>query len=254
MEEQNDLEQVSTADVLAEVERRQAEKRRLKNKRLRRLVIGADRFIFWLSKHWLALFNTLAFLYVGLPTLAPILMALGIHRPASIIYLIYRPLCHQLPQRSWFLFGPKLAYRLPELMERGVVSSAWTRDFIGNEAMGYKMAFCQRDFAIYGTIFLAGIVYGLLRRRWDIKPLPLWVYIGVGIVPMGIDGGLQLISYILPLLLSDPPIRSYETTPLMRTVTGALFGWATVWLAYPYFHQSMEEIRRSLQQRFGWGD
>jgi hypothetical protein len=37
----------------------------------------------------------------------------------------------------------------------------------------------------------------------------------------------------------------------MRVITGALFGLATVWLAYPIFQETMEELRESLHQRLG---
>lgn len=220
-----------------------------------RFVLLANRFILWLSKHWLAAFNTLAFLYVGLALLAPILMQAGLEGPARIIYTVYRSQCHQLPQRSWFLFGPRIAYRLPELMERAgdAVSDPWARSFVGSEALGYKMAFCQRDTAIFGAILLSGLVYGVLRTALgrEVHPIAWWVYVGLGLAPMAIDGGYQFLSYALPLLFSSSPITPYEATPLMRTLTGVLFGWATVWLTYPYVQEAMDDIRRSLQQRLG---
>jgi uncharacterized membrane protein len=217
-------------------------------------VAAADRFIFWLSKHWLAVFNVLAFLYVGLPFLAPTLMHLGAERGAWLIYTIYRPLCHQLPQRSWFLFGPQLAYRLPELMKLAgdAVTGPFSNSFIGNETLGYKVAFCQRDTAIYGAIFLFGLLFGVLRRRWNVRPLPWWAYILLGLVPMGLDGGYQLLSYLVPLVLPSISLQPYEATPLMRALTGTLFGWATVWLAYPYVQESMDDVRESLHSRLGW--
>jgi uncharacterized membrane protein len=132
------------------------------------------------------------------------------------------------------------------------VTGAFSEGFVGSETVGYKVAFCQRDVAIYGTIFLFGLLYGLLRRRWDVRPLPWWAYILIGLVPMGLDGGYQLLSYALPLIFPNIGLKPYETTPLMRVVTGTLFGGATVWLAYPYVHSSMEDVRTSLQQRFGW--
>ncbi len=248
------FEKPSAAELVEEVDRRQQKEGGRRGDRTTRFIVAADRFIFWLSRHWLAVFNGLAFLYVGLPFLAPTLMQLGAEGAASVIYTMYRPLCHQLPHRSWFLFGPQLSYRLPELMELAgeSVSGPWARDFVGNQAVGYKMAFCQRDTAIYGAIFLFGVVYGLLRRRWNVRPLPWWAYILLGIVPMGLDGGYQFLSYALPLIFPGASLNPYETTPLMRLITGTLFGWATVWLAYPYVQESMDDIRASLERRFGW--
>ena len=68
-------------------------------------ISGGDRFMFWISRHYLALFNLFVFLYVGLPILAPVLMKVGADLPANIIYTIYKPLCHQFGFRSFYLFG-----------------------------------------------------------------------------------------------------------------------------------------------------
>lgn len=55
-----------------------------------------------------------------------------------LIYRAYGYICHQLPQRSWFLFGPKLTYTL-------VITGVWPaqsadelRLFVGTPAMGWK--------------------------------------------------------------------------------------------------------------------
>jgi len=243
---------VTTADVLAEVERRRAVAQPVISKRQRKIVILADRFVFWLSRHWLAVFNALAFLYVGLPILAPVLMRLGIERPAMIIHFFYRPLCHQLPWRSWFLFGPQFAYTLPDLVERlgaDAMTIPQAATFIGNEAMGYKVAICQRCVAIYGAIFIFGLLYTLGRRR--VRPLPWWGYV-LGLLSMAADGGYQLFSIIVLFLFPDFPIISYESTPLKRTITGAIFGLVTIWLAYPYVQETMDEFRETLHEKFGW--
>jgi len=254
MDEQNNPGQPSTAEVLAEVERRRAKARRPVSKGQHRVVILADRFIFWLSKHWLAIFNALAFLYVGLPTLAPVLMHLGLTGPALLIHAIYRPQCNQLPQRSWFLFGPQFTYTPSEFMERvgiDVVHNLLVAGtFVGDEVVGYKMGLCERCTAIYGAILLSGLLYALGRRR--VRPLPLWAYVSFGLLPMGIDGGYQFLSAVLLFLRPDFPIRPYESTPLMRVVTGLLFGLTTVWLAYPLVQETMKEFHDKLQRRFGW--
>ena len=245
--------QPSTAEVLAEVERRRAQSRPPVSERQRRIVIIADRFVFWLSKHWLAVFNALAFLYIGLPVLAPVLMALGARVPAQAIYAVYRPLCNQLPQRSWFLFGPQFTYTLPELAEwigGDALAGAWAQDFVGNGTVGYKVALCERCAAIYGGIFFFGLLYVLGRRR--VRPLPWWAYLGLGIVPMVLDGGYQFLSYALAIFWPEGQVVPRETTPALRTITGALFGLATVWLAYPYIQEAMDEFHETLQERFGW--
>jgi len=245
---------VTTAQVLAEVERRRAE-RRGTGGILRRTTLAVDRFAFWFSKHWLFAFNAFFLFYVGLPILAPILMHWGVEGTAKIIYTVYRPLCHQLPQRSFFLFGPQLVYPGVELMElfgMNVGLDTVTRAFVGNEAVGYKTALCQRDIAIYGLILLSGLLYGLLRRNCKIPSLPWWAYIGIGVMPMLLDGGYQFVANLVAYIWPDGPMTAHETTPTLRVITGALFGLATVWLSFPLVQEAMEDVKKSLHRRFGW--
>ena len=71
-------------------------------------VIAVDRWIYWISRHWLLIFNVPIGLYIGLPWLAPLFMQLGWTTAGYFIYLIYSTQCHQLPQRSYttaFLFS-----------------------------------------------------------------------------------------------------------------------------------------------------
>jgi len=68
---------------------------------------------------WLVLIGVFGGIYVILPLLAPAFMHLGWNVPGRAIYFIYSWLCHQLPERSFFLFGPKFTYSLAE------VQAAW---------------------------------------------------------------------------------------------------------------------------------
>ena len=216
----------------------------------------ADRFVHWLSRRWLAVLNTIALAYAGLPVVAPVLIYLGLEWPGRVIHAVYRPLCHQLPQRSFFLFGPRFTYGLAELAELlgpAFVEEPWSGAFVGNAELGYKMALCQRDMAIYGAILVAGLAYGLLRRRWRVRPLPWWAYLGFGVIPMLADGGYQWISYALALLLPSLAVLPHETTPALRVVTGALFGLCTVWLAYPHIEDTMAEMRDSQERKTNRG-
>ncbi|MDX1601005.1 MAG: DUF2085 domain-containing protein [Anaerolineales bacterium] len=205
--------------------------------------------LLFFARHWLAAFNLLVFLYVGLPFAAPVLMQAGAERPARWIYTAYSPMCHQLAFRSWFLFGDQPAYprelagvNLTPFEEATGIpgDDLWAaRDFVGNEQVGYKVAFCERDVAIYGGILLAGLLYSQLRDK--LKPLPLWAWVLFGVVPIGLDGGTQLISELPLPIISAFPAR--ESTPFLRTLTGGLFGIMNVWLAYPYVEETMGETR-----------
>jgi uncharacterized membrane protein/glutaredoxin len=208
--------------------------------------IFLNRFLFAISRHWLALFNLLVLLYVGIPFLAPLFMKAGLEGPARLIYSIYSPLCHQLPYRSWFLFGEQAAYPLAAAGVGGEtfqdISSiapydlSTVRLLIGDAQIGYKVALCERDVAIYGAILLGGLLFALVRHR--LKPIPVWMWFVVGILPIALDGGSQLLS-ALPFF--NFPIR--ESTPILRTITGTLFGLANVGLAYPYVEEAMQDTR-----------
>lgn len=220
-------------EVLAEVERRRA------GRAVASPPGAADRLLLWLARHWLALVNLAALLYMGLPFAAPILMRAGLPLPAQIIYAMYRPLCHQLPYRSWYLFGEQLAYTYDQLAANVGEEALVPHGYVGDPELGYKVALCQRDTAIYGSILLAGLAYAM-SRRWS--PLPFWAYIVFGVVPIGLDGGLQLVTYLLAYVLPDLAVTPLESSPLRRVITGTLFGVATVWLVYPRLQEVAAEI------------
>ena len=70
------------------------------------------RLTYGISRHWILVFSIFLGLYVGLPFLAPLFKEIGWEGPAKAIYFIYSYLCHQMPQRSFFLFGEKTMYSL----------------------------------------------------------------------------------------------------------------------------------------------
>lgn len=188
-----------------------------------------DGAVLWIARHWLALFNSLVALYLILPFLAPVLARSGMTFPASILYSAYSATCHQLPERSYFLFGEQPFYSLTSLERSGLEPAEGLfqrRAFRGNGSTGYKVAICQRDVAIYSSVVGAGLLFGLLRGR--IRSISLKLYI-VLLIPLAVDGISQLIG-----------LR--ESSWWLRTVTGALFGGASVWLAYPYIEAAMRDV------------
>ncbi len=223
----------------------------------------ASRVIAWLARHWLLAFGTLWGLYVGLPWLAPVLMKLGATGAGSIIYLVYSTQCHQLPERSYFLFGPKFMYPLPAIL------SAWPygtdptvlRQFIGNSAMGWKVAWSDRMVSLYTAVFAGAVLYGLFRRR--IRRLPLWGLV-LAALPVGLDGGTHFLSdlfarsvvvgfrdsnaWLAALTGNNLPSWFYAGDALgsfnwwMRLLTGVIFGLALVWALFPMIEESAREI------------
>jgi uncharacterized membrane protein len=217
----------------------------------------SDGFTYWLSKHYLALLNLFVGLYVGLAFLAPVLMKAGAETPANLIYRVYGGVCHQLAYRSFFLFGeqavyPRAAAGQDELLsfnqatgigegnDAADISAA--RNFLGDQVVGYKAALCERDLAIYGSILLFGLLFAITGRR--IKPLPWYLWLIFGILPIALDGFSQFFS--------QPPfnfIAYRESTPFFRVITGALFGFTTAWFGYPMIELSMRDTREMMEAK-----
>lgn len=207
--------------------RTKAEKMDLWTERVTRWVTGIAHAV---SVHWLLMLNLAMALWAGLPFLAPVLAQAGYTRSAQLLYWFFQPLCHQIPERSFFLFGRQWTYSYEEL-SRLLGGAAVPQRWVGEAEIGFKVAVCERDVAIYGFALLAGLLFGLVRRR--LKPLSLRVF-GLLILPMAIDGVGQMIG------LWD--------NIWSRVATGALFGIVCVWLALPYVERGMGEVRQETER------
>jgi uncharacterized membrane protein len=211
-------------------------------------------------------------IFVFTPFLAPVLMKIGWTAPARVIYWFYSFLCHQLPERSYFLFGPKISYSLPE------IKSAWhnttdilvLRKFTGNAQMGWKVAWSDRMVSMYTGIWFFGLLWGLLKKK--AKGLPLWGLVLL-ILPMAIDGSSHFVSDLAGIGLGFRDTNSWlaaltgsRFAPLfyagdawgsfnawMRLITGLLFGLGLVWYGFIYldeaFTSSAEVVVYKAQNR-----
>jgi len=131
-----------------------------------------------------------------------------------------------------------------ELADTHEIDLFAARDFTGNPVTGYKVALCERDVAIYLFMLLFGLAFWASGRRIKSIPWYLWVILGLG--PMGLDGFSQLPSLAagLPDWL---PLR--ESTPLMRTLTGGMFGWMTAWYLFPMLEESAREAGHIVEHK-----
>jgi uncharacterized membrane protein len=227
--------------------------------------------LYRLARNWLTAALVIVGLYVAFMYITPVLMRLGLTGPARVLYTLYSPFCHQLAFRSVFLFGEQPFYPrevsgtemtpfedyvqvLPEFQGIDVYATDngqqfanlifAARAFVGNEDMGYKTTICARDVAIYTALFIGGLIYSIPIVRRRLRPVPIWLYLLLGIAPIGIDGVSQLLSYPIFNLW---PVR--ETSPEFRVVTGALFGFMNAWLAFPYLDASFRETRDILHDK-----
>lgn len=108
-------------------------------------------FVFWSSATGIAL------LWVILILAAPVAASVGSEVSGSL-YGFFGYICHQLPDRSFFIFG-------------------------------HKFAVCSRCFGVYFGLLLGMAAYPLLRPMEESSPLPrFWLF--ASMIPMAIDWSL----------------------------------------------------------------
>jgi uncharacterized membrane protein len=211
----------------------------------------------WVEQHWLFAFNTAWGIFVFLPWFAPIFMHLGLSLPGRAIYFIYSFFCHQLPERSWFLFGSQYSY------PQAAIASAWgrtlpeisnelvRRQFIGTAELGWKIAWSDRMVSMYMSIFFFGLLYAILRERgFRLAPIPWWLFL-IFIAPMAIDGTTHLVNDVLRAQFRQTnewaafltgqafPATFYagdhigSLNSILRFITGILFGYGVVFFLWP---------------------
>lgn len=217
----------------------------------------------WLARHGFEIFLVVYGLWVFAPFFAPVFMKIGWDGAGRAVYFFYSFFCHQLPERSFFLFGEKTMYSLSE------IQSAWQntanpfilRQFVGNEAMGWKVAWSDRMISFYTSVWVFAVMWYPFRRK--IKPLSWWGFILL-LLPIAIDGGTHMLSDLagigqgfrdtnqwLAVLTNNVfPATFYAGDALgsfnswMRLITGPLAGLGIVWLAFPYIFQTQAYNQR----------
>jgi len=213
----------------------------------------------WFADHWFAIFLYIYGVWVFVPFLAPIFMQLGWTTTGRAVYFIYSFFCHQLPERSFFFFGDKVMYTLAE------VQAAWQdtlnpmilRQFVGNESMGWKVAWSDRMISFYTSIWFFAALWYPFRRK--IKPLN-WLGFILLLLPLIIDGSTHMLSdfagigqgfrddnqWLVMLTNASLPAGFYvgdalgSFNSLMRFLSGLLAGLGIVWLVFPYMVQTQE--------------
>lgn len=154
--------------------------------------IHPSRSIFqWLGDHWFGAFLVIYGLWVFVPFLAPLFMNLGWTGIGRATYFFYSFFCHQLPERSFFFYGEQIMYPLSD------IQSAWQdtanpmilRQFIGNETMGWKVAWSDRMISFYTSVWVFAALWYPFRHK--IKTLSWWGFILL-LLPMALDGGTHM--------------------------------------------------------------
>lgn len=214
----------------------------------------------WLSRHWLGTFLIIYGLWVWLPFLAPVFMQIGWSGAGKAVYFVYSFFCHQLPERSFFLFGQKAMYSLSEIQAawQDTINPLILRKFIGNADMGWKVAWSDRMISFYTSIWSFAVLWSPLRRK--VKPLPWWGFV-LFLLPLVFDGGTHTLSDFagigqgfrdinlwLAVLTNNAFHSSFYAgdalgsfNSLMRLITGLLAGLGIVWFAFPHIEASFTQ-------------
>jgi uncharacterized membrane protein len=231
--------------------------------------VRLNRGVYAIGQHWFPFVAALLLLWVGLPWLTPVLMKLGLEKPARAIYFIYSFQCHQMPQRSFFLFGQKPMYSLQEIWRVWPAGDnpMALRQFIGTPAMGYKVAWSDRMVSAYSSIPLAALLWWPFRRK--VKPLSLLGFALLAL-PMAIDGSTHFLSdlaglgqgfrytnaWLASLTHHALPTSFYVGNALgsfnswMRLITGILFGISLVGFSFPQMAGTFVRQTEQIETKF----
>lgn len=210
-----------------------------------------------LRRYWIIPLSLALGIYIGLPFLAPVFMHIGLNGAAKLIYSIYSWQCHQLPERSFLIFGSKLTYSLAEVQKawQSTINPIILRQFIGNPAMGWKVAWSDRMVSMYTSLWVFGMIWWLIRAK--VKPISWWVFLLL-LLPMAVDGTSHFLSdlagigqgfrdtnlWLATLTHQSLPASFYagdawgSFNSIMRMVSGILFGAGIVFFTYPYLNNA----------------
>lgn len=148
----------------------------------------------WIVDHFLGIFIVLWGGYVWLPFLAPVFMQLGWVDSAERIYTLYSFFCHQLPQRSYFLFGEQFTYELSHFQQLypNLTQPMALGRFAGSATMGWKISWSDRMISLYGGMWLWVVIWLIVPARW--RPRLRGIYLPLFILPLALDGTTHLVS------------------------------------------------------------
>jgi len=230
----------------------------------------------WLARHWLPVFLVVYGVFTALPFMAPVLMELGWTGGGNALYTVYSALCHQMAQRSFFLFGEQTMYNLDQLpvdlTGNTGADTLLLREFRGSEALGWKVAWSDRMVSMYAGIWFVGVAYWLVSRTRTQKPISIWLFVLLAL-PMALDGGTHMISdtfdglttgfrfhndWLAALTGHTLPTSFYSGDALgsfnswMRLITGLLLAVGAVWLTFPLMDRYARETEDMVDAKLGW--
>ena len=234
------------------------------NGRRRSVAIFLQKIVYYLSKTWFGFAMLVSFLFLLLGLLAPALMAENNVESAQSIYRFLAINNHQLPERSYFLFGEEgsiQTYSEAELIAQGM-NLENKEAFIGNETVGYKTGLNHRMMSIFIGMFIGGLAWGLSRGKLRIG---LFVFLLL-LLPILLDGFSHMISdtssgfrevnnwarFLSGNAFSDTFYNETTAGSLnwwLRIITGTLFGLGITWYLFTRFDDYFKKVRQRLEPR-----
>ncbi len=146
---------------------------------------------------------------------------------------MYAPLCHQLTSRSICYFTGNsnngttgTGATIGDCLSSSEFNSTKISIVETNELIGYKFPVCARDIGIYLFMLIGGIAFAVWKKPGN-KIIPPAIWFIIALIPIGFDGGGQLIGL-------------WESTNLARLITGAIAGFAIPFYAIPMLNRWLD--------------
>src|SRR5947199_2297560 len=153
-----------------------------------------QRFGEFLLNYWAHIITAVLGLLVATALSIPFLSYFGLDAIAKPLFFSLHFVCAQIPSHSFYIYG-------------------------------HQLGLCARNFSIYTSMFLASLIFTLIKKR--LPGIPWWIWV-LMILPMAWDGITQMFG-----------LR--ESTWVLRVITGTLFGLGNIWFVLPLIQKTLDE-------------
>jgi uncharacterized membrane protein len=162
---------------------------------LNRFMNSAGRFVSnLLLDYWATMITAALGILVFAALSVPFLSYFGLDGISKQIFYSLHLVCAQIPSHSFYIFG-------------------------------HQLGMCARNFSIYASMFIGGLIFVLSKKRFPGIPWWIWVLM---VLPLALDGTTQMFGW-------------RESTWELRVLTGTLFGLGNVWFALPLIQKTILE-------------